>query len=100
MTKELLIAILAMAGVTYLIRMLPLLFFRKKLDSVYVRSFFHYIPYTVLGAMTFPAVFYSTGSFFTATAGVVCAILVALKKSSLVLVALVACTAVYLTGML
>ena len=51
-----------MAGVTYLVRMVPFVAFRKKISSVFVQSFLYYVPYAVLGAMTVPAVFYSTGS--------------------------------------
>ena len=46
------------AGVTYLIRMLPLTIFRKEIKSRFIRSFLTYIPYAVLGAMTFPDVIF------------------------------------------
>ena len=48
--------LIVMAGVTYLVRMLPLTVFRKEIKSVFVKSFLHYVPYAVLGAMTFPDV--------------------------------------------
>ena len=54
------ICIFLMAGVTYLIRMLPLAFFKKKIENKWIQDFFYYIPYCVLAAMTFPAVFTST----------------------------------------
>ena len=57
--------ILVMAGVTYLIRMVPFTFFTKKIESRYVRSFLKYIPYAVLSAMTIPAIFTSTGNVIT-----------------------------------
>ena len=47
-----------MAGVTYLIRMLPLTLFRKEIKSKFFRRFLYYIPYAVLSAMTIPAIFY------------------------------------------
>ena len=49
-----------MAAVTYLIRMLPFVVFRKPIKNRFVRSFLYYVPYAVLGAMTFPAILYST----------------------------------------
>ena len=58
--------IAVMAGVTYLIRMLPLTVFQKKIKNRFIRSFLYYIPYAVLGAMTFPAILYSTGSVYSA----------------------------------
>ena len=45
-----LLHIAVMAGVTYLIRMLPMVLFRKKFN---VHKLFLSIPYAVLGAMTF-----------------------------------------------
>ena len=54
--------IFVMAGVTYLIRMLPLTLVQKKITNVYVRSFLYYIPYACLTAMTFPAVLYAASS--------------------------------------
>ena len=53
----LVIYIAVMAGVTYLIRMIPFTFFRKKIKSRFFRSFLYYIPYAVLSAMTIPAIF-------------------------------------------
>ncbi|MBE6839868.1 MAG: AzlD domain-containing protein, partial [Ruminococcus sp.] len=61
--------IIVMAGVTYLIRMIPFSFFRKKIKSRFFRSFLYYIPYAVLSAMTIPAIFYSTGNMITAIVG-------------------------------
>ena len=60
-TGYILKGILVMAFVTYLIRMLPLVIFRKKITNRRLRSFLYYIPYAVLAAMTFPAIFTSTG---------------------------------------
>ena len=84
------------AGVTYLIRMLPLTVFRREIKSRFVRSFLAYIPYAVLGAMTFPDVFYSTGDMRTAICGVAVAVLLAWRGRSLLTVAVAACCAVAL----
>lgn len=88
-----------MAGVTYFIRMLPLVFFRKKISSVFIKSFLFYVPYAVLGAMTFPGIVYSTGSVPTACGGLVVALLLAWKEKSLLTVALCASAAAFLVGM-
>ena len=62
------IALMAvMAIVTYIIRALPITLFRKEIKSKWLKSFLYYIPYAVLGAMTFPAIFFSTGSVFSAS---------------------------------
>lgn len=94
------IYILVMAGVTYLIRMLPFTLFRQKIRSRYFRNFLFYIPYAVLSAMTIPAIFYSTGSVPTAAVGTVVAVLLAYFGKPLIVVALAASAAVLVTGFL
>lgn len=79
--------LLVMAGVTYLVRMLPLVFFRKKIKSRFVCSFLYYVPYTVLAVMTVPAIFYATGSFYSAMAGAAVAVALALFSKGLLTVA-------------
>ncbi|MBQ3705243.1 MAG: AzlD domain-containing protein [Clostridia bacterium] len=83
-----------MAVVTYLIRMLPLTAFRRPIRSRFVQSFLSYIPFAVLGAMTFPEVLYSTGDLRTAAAGVIVAVLLSWQGKSLLTVAIAACLAV------
>ena len=84
------------AGVTYLIRMLPLTVFRKEIKSRFIRSFLTYIPDAVLGAMTFPDVIFCTGDVRTAVCGTAMAVALAWRGRSLLTVALAACAAVAL----
>ena len=88
--------ILAMALVTYLIRMIPLTVFRKKITSQFVCSFLYYVPYACLTAMTIPAVFYATNSLLSALAGVTVAVILAFCRRNLVTVAAGACLAVFI----
>ncbi len=76
-----------MAGVTYLIRMIPFTLFRKEIKSAFFRSFLAYVPYAVLGAMTFPSIFFATASLPSAIAGTVIALVLAFFKRSLLTVA-------------
>lgn len=76
-----------MALVTYLIRVIPLTVFRKKIENRYIRSFLYYVPYTCLTAMTFPAILYATASVISALAGVAAAAVFAFRDRSLVMVA-------------
>ena len=85
--ENIFIYIAVMALVTYLIRMLPLVIFRKKIENRFIRSFLYYIPYAVLAAMTFPAVFSSTG--------LIVALLLAFFEKGLLTVALSSCVAVF-----
>lgn len=86
MSKELyfVLALLATAGVTYLIRALPLLFVRKRIQNRFFRSFLYYVPYVVLSALSFPAILYCTDSMITgALSAFVCGLL-AYKGRSLI----------------
>lgn len=98
--KNFWIYVLVMFAVTYLVRVLPFLIFRKKIENKFVRSFLAYIPYTVLGAMTFPAVFYATGSMLTAAAGVVVALILAYRGKGLFGVAVFASLTAFLVALL
>lgn len=89
------IYLFVMAGVTYLIRMLPLVLVKKKIKNKYLLSFLYYIPYAVLSAMTFPGIFYSTGSVPSAVAGAVIALVLAFLKRSMITVAAVSCMTVF-----
>ena len=80
-------AVIVMAGVTYLIRAVPLVFFRKKITNRWFRSFLHYVPYAVLSAMTFPSIFTAAGHLASGIAAAVCAIVLAYFKKSLLVVA-------------
>ncbi len=82
--------ITVMALVTYVVRMFPLTFFRRKIKSRFLKSFLFYIPYAILSAMTIPAIFYSTGSVITAAVGTVIAVVLAYYELPLIVVALAA----------
>ena len=90
--------ILTMAGVTYVIRMIPMVFFRKKIKSTFVQSLFFYMPYAVLSAMTFPYVLYSTGNLWTGLVGTIVALIAATCKRSLLTVAILSALAVLVAG--
>ena len=92
--------IAVMAGVTYLIRMIPFAFFGRKIKSRFFRSFLYYIPYAVLSAMTLPAIFYSTGNIYTAITGTAVAVALAFFEMPLIVVAIAAAGAAFVAGFL
>lgn len=94
MNNSYLIYILVMAGVTYLVRMLPMTLIKGKIRSPFIQSFIYYVPYAVLSAMTIPAIFYSTPNILPSVAGLVTAVIIAFFGKSLLTVALSACGAV------
>ena len=94
------VGVAIMALMTYCIRVSPMVIFRKKIENNRIKSFLYYIPYTVLAAMTFPAIFSSTESQTGAIVGCVVAVLLAYFKKGLLVVALGAAAAVFLVSML
>ena len=98
--KRVVICVFLMALVTYIPRVLPLTIFRKQIKSRFIRSFLDYTPYAVLGAMTFPDVFTSTGSLYSALAGTAVALILSYYRKGLVTVACSAIAVVYLMEMI
>ena len=93
---EFLIYLPVMAGVTYLIRMIPLVAVRRKIENRFLLSFLYYTPYAVLSAMVVPAIFYATASPLSAAVGFVLAVLLAYWRRSLLTVAVSSSAAVLL----
>lgn len=99
-TLYLCLSIVTMALVTYLVRMLPLAAFRKKVKSQFLLSFLYYVPYAVLSAMTIPGIFFSTGTEVTtanvisAAVGFVAALIPAFFNRGLLTVAISSCCGV------
>lgn len=95
--SKLIIGMVIMAGVTYLCRVLTLVLVRKKIQNRFVRSVLTYVPFGVLAAMVFPEIFYSTSTggvivsdavLIATIAGTVVAIVLALFRRGLFIVAL------------
>lgn len=90
--------LIVMALTTYLVRMIPFVLFRKKLENPAVKAFFEYIPYTVLSAMTFPSILYATGSYISALIGLAVSLILGYFEKSLLAVAIGTCLASLGTG--
>lgn len=97
---SIIIYIAVMAGITYLIRMIPFTAFRKQIKSRFVKSILFYLPYAVLAAMTVPAIFYSTGNLKSAVVGTVVAVVVAFFEKPLIVVALAAASSGLITELI
>ena len=80
MTVYWICGVAVMALVTYLPRVLPLSFMRGRVNSPFLRSLLYYLPYAVLGAMTFPAILYSTATMWSALAGMAAALILSFMK--------------------
>ena len=79
--------LLIAAGVTYLVRMLPLLLIRRKIKNRFLCSFLYYVPYAVLSVMTLPGILFSTGHILSAVVGTLTAFGLSYKGKSLIVVA-------------
>lgn len=92
--------LLILAGSTYLIRVIPFVAIKNKINNRFIRSFLAYIPYAVLTAMTIPAIFYATNWWAGAAAGLIVAVIFALKEKGLTVVAIAACVAVFVVELI
>ena len=92
--------IAVVAGVTYLIRVLPLTLIRREIKTTFLRSFLSSVPYVTLAAMTFPAILQATDSVWSGLAALVVGILVAWCSGNLFLVAASGCLVVFIVELL
>ena len=92
--------IAVMAVTTYLIRVIPFVAVRGKIKSRFINSVLFYIPYAVLSAMTFPAIFWATGDVLTSAVGTIVALVMAYFDLPLIAVALGASASAFLADFL
>ncbi len=86
---------LIMAGVTYLIRVLPLTLIRGEIKNRFIKSFLYYVPYVTLAVMTFPTITQATGSPISGTVAFIAAILLAWFGAGLFPVSVISCIVVF-----
>ena len=77
MTHSIYLYIAIMAGVSFLIRTLPLTLIRRPITNRFLRSFLFYVPYVTLAVMTFPAIMNATQSPIAGAAAMVIGIVAA-----------------------
>ena len=86
--------ILVAAGVSYAIRVTPLVLIRKEIKNRTLRSFLFYVPYVTLAVMTFPAIVEATQSPIAGLLALIVGAILAWKGGSLLTVAVVCCLVV------
>ena len=94
MTHNIYIYIAIMAGVSFLIRTLPLTLIRKPITNRFLRSFLFYVPYVTLAVMTFPAIVQATQSPIAGALALVLGMALAFNSASLFTVAVSCCAVV------
>lgn len=92
--------LVTMAAVTYLVRAIPLVLIKKRIENKFVLSFLYYMPYAVLSVMTIPAVFFATQHILTAAIGVAVALVLAYFKRGLLTVAIGASLGVFVSELI
>ncbi len=106
--EYLLVCMAVMIAVTYGLRVVSLVLFRKKLNGKFIFSFLTYTPYGVLAAMIFPDIFlfnqpeaaFSPSAFICAAAGAAVALILSIKKKGLTTVSLCAVATVFIVQQL
>lgn len=86
-----------MASVTYATRVISMVLFKQKIKNDFINSFLFYAPYTVLAALIFPGILYSTDNIFSAAVGGIVALILSFTGGKLLIVAGGAVIAVYIT---
>lgn len=94
MNSKIYIYILVCAGVSFLIRELPLTLIRRPIKNRFLRSFLFYVPYVTLAVMTFPAIINATQSPIAGAAALVVGIAAAWFGASLFQVSVSCCAVV------
>ena len=95
MTHNIYLYIAIMAGVTFLIRVLPLTLIKKQIKNRFLQSFLYYVPYVTLAVMTFPAILNATQAPFAGACALVIGILAACFGASLFKVSVSCCVIVF-----
>ena len=96
MQNNVYIYILIMAGVSFIIRTLPLTLIRKPIRSRFLKSFLYYVPYVTLSVMTFPAIMQATQSPIAGAVALILGMIAAYFDLGLFKVAVCSCSVVLL----
>lgn len=94
------IYILIMAGVSFLIRVLPMTLIRKKIENRFIRSFLYYVPYVTLTVMTVPAIIFATSSVIAGVLALIVGVFMAWKGANLIQVASTCCLIVFIVELI
>ena len=94
------VAILIAAGVSLLVRALPLTLIRRPIKNRFVRSFLYYVPYVTLAVMTFPAMIDAAVTPGAGIAALAAGVIAAGAGAGLFPVAVLCCAVEYVAGLL
>ena len=93
-------AILIAAGVSLLVRALPLTLIRRPIRNRFIRSFLYYVPYVTLAVMPFPAMIDAAVTPGAGIAALAAGVIAAGAGAGLFPVAVLCCAVEYVAGLL
>ena len=93
--QSLLLVIVIGAIVSFVMRVIPLVFCKEKIKNKFINSFLYYVPYAVMTSITIPAIFTSTSSVISATIGALITIVLCFLGQGMLVNAVVTVIAVY-----
>ena len=94
------VAIFIAAGVSLLVRALPLTLIRRPIKNRFIRSFLYYVPYVTLAVMTFPAMIDAAVTPGAGIAALAAGVIAAGAGAGLFPVAVLCCAVEYVAGLL
>ncbi len=86
--NSLILLVIAMGVVTYLPRMLPMVFLKNMKLPAKVRRFLQFVPYAVLASLIFPGILSSVNNVYLAVVGGVVSVVLALFGLNVIIVVL------------
>ena len=100
MNPRFLLSLAVAVAVTFAVRALPLLLFRRPIRHPFLRSFLYYVPYITLSVMTFPVILTQTGYLLSGILAMVAGIVVAWRTENLFLTAATVCLIALISDLL
>ncbi|SHE31530.1 Branched-chain amino acid transport protein (AzlD) [Marinitoga hydrogenitolerans DSM 16785] len=94
--NDYIIIILLMSIVTLVPRILPFFISEKLTSNSFLKRFFKYIPYSILGMLIIPDIFYSTGNVVSGIIGFITAFILSFLKMNSIIVIFFTVLIVYL----
>ena len=89
------ICMIIMSLTTYILRVFPLMVFKKPIENRFIRSFLFYVPYAIIASITFPFIFNFVDNIYLSLIGVSATIILSLIKPNLFIVSLGSVLIVY-----
>ncbi|MBP5342480.1 AzlD domain-containing protein [bacterium] len=89
------IVVIIMALLTYLSRILPLVFIKNQITNKFIKSFLYYIPYAVLACLTFPAIFHFSSNIYLSLIGTALALVLSILNQKMYIVVLASVVVVF-----